>query len=47
MIIVGEKEQDNEIISVRKHGEGDMGNLKVDLFIQNFKGMLADILSKN
>jgi threonyl-tRNA synthetase len=47
MIIVGEKEQENEIISVRKHGEGDMGNLTVDLFIQNFKGMLADILSKN
>ncbi|KAA5547715.1 threonine--tRNA ligase [Adhaeribacter rhizoryzae] len=47
MIIVGEKEQENEIISVRKHGEGDMGNLTVDLFIQNFKQVLADILSKN
>ena len=47
MIIVGEKEQENEIISVRKHGEGDMGNLTVDMFIQNFKTMLADILSNN
>ncbi len=27
MMIVGEKEQENEIVSVRKHGEGDMGNL--------------------
>ena len=47
MIIVGEKEQENEIISVRKHGEGDMGNLTIEAFIQNFKGVLADILSKN
>ncbi|MDB5263285.1 MAG: threonyl-tRNA synthetase [Adhaeribacter sp.] len=47
MLIVGEKEQENDIISVRKHGEGDMGNLSVDLFIQNFKAMLTDILSKN
>jgi threonyl-tRNA synthetase len=47
MIIVGEKEQENQIISVRKHGQGDMGNLTVEAFIQNFKAMLADIFSKN
>jgi threonyl-tRNA synthetase len=47
MIIVGEKEQENEIISVRKHGQGDMGNLTVEAFIQNFKAMLEDIFSKN
>ncbi|MGV3639277.1 MAG: threonine--tRNA ligase [Adhaeribacter sp.] len=47
MIIVGEKEQENQIISVRKHGHGDMGNLTVEAFIQNFKAMLEDILSKN
>jgi threonyl-tRNA synthetase len=46
MIIVGEKEQDNNIIAVRKHGIGDMGNLTVDLFISNFKSMVEDILSK-
>ncbi|MDQ3291024.1 MAG: threonine--tRNA ligase [Bacteroidota bacterium] len=46
MIIVGEKEQENNIISVRKHGIGDMGNLTVDLFISNFKSMIEDILSK-
>ena len=46
MIIVGEKEQENNIIAVRKHGIGDMGNLTVDLFISNFKSMLEDILSK-
>jgi threonyl-tRNA synthetase len=47
MIIVGEKEQENDIIAVRKHGIGDMGNLTVDLFISNFKSMVEDILSKN
>jgi threonyl-tRNA synthetase len=47
MIIVGEKEQENQIISVRKHGQGDMGNLTVEAFIQNFKAMLEDIFSKN
>ena len=47
MIIVGEKEQENQIISVRKHGQGDMGNLTVEAFIQNFKAMLADFFSKN
>ena len=47
MIIVGEKEQENNQISVRKHGEGDQGSISVDTYIQNFKAMLADILSKN
>lgn len=46
MIIVGEKEQENEIISVRKHGQGDMGNMTVEAFIENFKAMLADFFSK-
>jgi len=47
MIIVGEKEQENNQISVRKHGEGDQGSLSVDAYIQNFKALLADIMSKN
>ncbi|CAA9258969.1 MAG: Threonyl-tRNA synthetase [uncultured Adhaeribacter sp.] len=46
MIIVGEKEQENQIIAVRKHGIGDMGNLTVDLFVSNFKAVVEDILSK-
>ena len=46
MLIVGEKEQENNIIAVRKHGIGDMGNLTVDVFISNFKSMVEDILSK-
>ncbi|WP_181305355.1 threonine--tRNA ligase [Rufibacter sp. XAAS-G3-1] len=45
MIIVGEKEQENEIVSVRKHGLGDMGTLRVDAFVDNFKAVLAEMLS--
>src|SRR5690606_6627899 len=37
MIIVGEKEQENEVVSVRKHGEGDLGSMSVDAYIKNFK----------
>jgi len=47
MIIVGEKEQENNEISVRKHGEGDQGSVSVDDYIRNFKAVLADIMSKN
>ncbi|WP_192820981.1 threonine--tRNA ligase [Rufibacter sp. LB8] len=45
MIIVGEKEQENQIISVRKHGLGDMGNMRVDAFVENFRAVLAEMLS--
>ncbi|WP_210464979.1 threonine--tRNA ligase [Rufibacter roseolus] len=45
MIIVGEKEQENEIVSVRKHGLGDMGTLRVDAFVDNFRAVLAELLN--
>ncbi|GAA4297601.1 threonine--tRNA ligase [Nibribacter koreensis] len=45
MIIVGEKEQENEIIAVRKHGYGDMGSMRVDAFIENFRAVLAEMLN--
>jgi len=47
MLIVGEKEHENEQVSVRKHGAGDLGSIPIDSFIQNFKAELADIISKN
>ena len=33
MIIVGEKEQEEKTISVRKHGGENLGNMKVDTII--------------
>lgn len=36
MVIVGEKEQDEASIAVRKHGEGDLGSFTLDDFIHYF-----------
>ncbi|MCF6361205.1 MAG: threonine--tRNA ligase [Cyclobacteriaceae bacterium] len=37
MIIVGEKEQADNKISVRRHGEGDLGTMELDSFVSLFK----------
>ena len=37
MIIAGEKEEESNTISVRRHGQGDLGSLAVSDFIADFK----------
>ena len=37
MLIVGEKEMENQTVSIRKHGEGDTGSMALDEFIAYFK----------
>ncbi|MEN7549806.1 threonine--tRNA ligase [Rapidithrix thailandica] len=37
MLIVGEKEQETQSVSVRKKGEGDLGSMPVEEFITHFK----------
>jgi threonyl-tRNA synthetase len=46
MLIVGEKEQEERMLSVRKHGEGDLGNYAPDEFIKYFQGIISESLSK-
>ncbi|WP_161891550.1 threonine--tRNA ligase [Pontibacter russatus] len=46
MLIVGEKEQESGSVSVRRHGEGDVGTMTVDEFIGFFQGKVAEILNK-
>lgn len=46
MLIVGEKEQENEIVSVRKHGSGDVGNMSVETFIEHFKDIIAETFAQ-
>lgn len=46
MLIVGEKEQDENQVSVRKHGEGDIGSLSVAEFVGHFKAIINDSLTK-
>lgn len=36
MIIVGEKERDNEQVSVRRHGKGDLGSMSIAAFVEAF-----------
>lgn len=36
MIIVGEKEQENEVLSLRRHGEGDVGTFSLAEFVKYF-----------
>ncbi len=37
MIIVGEKEESEKKISIRRHGEGDLGAMELDSFVSLFK----------
>ena len=46
MLIVGEKEQEENKLSVRKHGEGDLGNFSPEEFITYFQGIISTSLSK-
>jgi threonyl-tRNA synthetase len=41
MIIVGEEESENEEVSVRIQGDGDVGKFKLDEFIEYFNSLLA------
>jgi threonyl-tRNA synthetase len=37
MLIVGEKEQEEQKVSVRKHGQGDLGSLSLEEFVEIMK----------
>ena len=41
MVIVGEEESDNEEVSVRVQGEGDVGKFKLDEFVGYFNSLLT------
>jgi threonyl-tRNA synthetase len=47
MLIVGEKEQEERKLSVRKHGEGDIGNFSPEEFVSYFKGIISESLNKD
>ncbi|AHM58553.1 threonyl-tRNA ligase [Flammeovirgaceae bacterium 311] len=44
MLIVGEKEQEEGKVSIRRHGAGDQGSLSLDEFISEFKAEIKDYL---
>ena len=42
MIIVGEEESDNEEVSVRIQGDGDVGKFKLHDFVTYFNTLLTE-----
>ncbi|TXD53981.1 threonine--tRNA ligase [Polaribacter sp. IC063] len=46
MVIVGEKEEENGTVSVRKHGEGDLGTFTLEEFISLIKAEESKTLKK-
>jgi threonyl-tRNA synthetase len=45
MIIVGEKEEESNTLSLRKHGTGDLGSQTVDEFINSFHQLVKEMVS--
>ncbi|MFC3881246.1 threonine--tRNA ligase [Algoriphagus namhaensis] len=46
MLILGEKEQEERKLSVRKHGEGDLGSYTPEEFIAYFQGIISESLGR-
>ena len=46
MLIVGEKEQEEGKVAVRKHGHGDLGVFSPAEFISYFQGIISESLAK-
>ncbi len=46
MLIVGEKEAENSMVSVRKQGEGDQGSMKVSEFAKKLHEEVQNIIKK-
>ena len=42
LLVVGEKEAQDNIISVRKHGEGDLGSMSLDAFVKSVQSQVVE-----
>jgi threonyl-tRNA synthetase len=45
MLIVGDKEMEDQTVSVRKHGEGDLGTLSVEDFVKKVDKIVEEELA--
>jgi threonyl-tRNA synthetase len=45
MLIIGEKEQELQSVSVRQHGKGDQGTLKIEDFVNQVTKEIQDMLN--
>ena len=46
LLIVGEKEAENNEVSVRKHGEGDKGSMKITTFAANLSSEVEEMMNR-
>ncbi|MBO2007418.1 threonine--tRNA ligase [Hymenobacter negativus] len=44
LLVVGEKEAQDNIISVRKHGEGDLGSMPLDAFVKSVQSQMVEAM---
>ncbi len=44
MLIVGEKEQAEGLVSVRRKGHGDLGSITLEAFMETFKTEIKGIV---
>ena len=45
LLVVGEKEAQDGLVSVRRHGEGDLGSMPMADFIQSVNNQIAAAMS--
>jgi threonyl-tRNA synthetase len=45
MLVVGEEEQSNNSVSARKKGEGDLGSMSIDAFVERVNNEIKEMLS--
>ncbi|MFY8137328.1 MAG: His/Gly/Thr/Pro-type tRNA ligase C-terminal domain-containing protein, partial [Flavobacteriales bacterium] len=45
MLVVGEEEQGNNSVSARKKGEGDLGSMSIDAFVERVNNEIKEMLS--
>ena len=44
LLVVGEKEAQDNIVSVRRHGEGDIGSMPIEGFIKSVQTQIAEAM---
>jgi len=44
MLIVGEKEAESGALSVRRHGQGDLGTMSREEFVQAIAGEISQLI---
>ena len=44
LLVVGEKEAQDHIVSVRKHGEGDLGSMPLEAFVKSVQSQMVEMM---